>query len=152
MKTLKTLSLLAFIALTLNGCAALGTVNSVLTSQKNPIVLAGVTLAVSAAIGSGADAKDRAASIKAIAQQVYADSASPAATVALLETSLNAKVASLAKNPGQLAAFTILTSTLETYLNTYIAANPSGAITSATLVDIQGVANAVIQATSFYGV
>lgn len=140
------------LVLLINGCAALGTVNKALTSQKNPIVLAGVTLAVSAAVGNGADAKTKAAAIKSIAQQVLADASTPAATIALLEASLNAKIQSVAKNPGEAAAFMILSSTLETYLNTYIQSNPAGAITASTLVDIQGVANAVIQATTFYGV
>jgi hypothetical protein len=144
--------LLLPLLLLVNGCAALGKLNQVLTSQKNPIVLAGVTLAVSAAVGSGTDAKTKAAEIKSIAQAVLADASTPAATVALLESALNAKIQSVAKNPAEAAAFMILSSTLETYLNTYIQSNPAGAITADTLVDIQGVANAVIQATSFYGV
>lgn len=135
----------------LSGCAALGTVNQVFTSAKNPIVQAGVDLAVSAAVGTGSDAKQRATDIKNVATAILADASTPAATVQLLEAAVNAKVNSLAKNPGEAAAFMILTATLEGYLNNYIQTNPGGALTAQTLVDIQGLCKAVLQAVSFYG-
>lgn len=136
----------------LSGCAALGPINQTFTSTKNPVVQAGITLAVATAIGNGSDAQTKAAAIKAIALKVYEDSSAPAATISLLEAALNTAIVKNAPNPGDRAAFMILSATLEQYLNGYIKANPTGAITAATLVNIQGLAQAVITATSYYGV
>lgn len=145
-------ALLILPLLALTGCAALGTVNHYLTSQKNPVVQAGVTLAVATAIGNGSDQKAKAAVIKKVASQVLLDSQAPTATIALLEGAINTEIAKLAPNPGELAAFMILSSTLESFLNGYIQTNPTGAIAYSTMVDIQGLAQAVITATSYYGV
>ena len=136
----------------LSGCAALGPINQTFTSTKNPIVQAGITLAVATAIGNGPDQQANAAAIKAIALKVYADSSAPSATISLLEAAINTEIVKTAPNPGARGAFMILSATLEQYLNGYIQTNPSGAIASSTLVNIQGLANAVVQATSFYGV
>ena len=135
----------------LSSCAALGPINRALTTVKNPVVQAGITLAVSTAIGTGADQKTKAASIKAVALQIYQASSAPSATISVLEASLNTEIGKV-PNPGDKAAFMILAATLEQYLNTYIQTNPGGALTAQTLVSIQGLAQAVVTATSFYGV
>jgi len=139
--------------LALSGCAALGTVDKTLGSAKGPIVTAGVTLAVATAIGNGSvdEQKRKAESIKSVALKIYQASSAPTATISVLEAMLNTEISKVT-NPGERASFTILAATLESYLQTYISTNPTGAITAKTLVDIKGVAQAVITATSFYGV
>lgn len=149
---MRKLLILPLLLLELAGCAALGPVNRALTQAKSPVVQAGVTLAVATAIGNGADQKTKAAAIKAIATEVYQASSAPSATIAVLEAALNTEIEKVATNPADKAAFMILASTLEGFLQTYIATNPAGAVTADTLVNIQGVAQAVVQATSFYGV
>lgn len=148
---MKKLLYVSAMMIALSGCAALGSINQTLTSQKNPIVQAGITLAVATAIGNGGDQKQKAAAVKSVALKIYQASSAPAATIAVLEAILNTEIGKVA-NPGERASFTILAATLESYLQTYIDNNPAGAITAATLVDIKGVAQAVITATSFYGV
>lgn len=136
----------------LNGCAALGPINKMLTAASSPLVQAGVDIAVATAVGNGSDQKAKAAQIKTIALAVYQASSAPAATVTLLEAALNAEVLKVATNPADRAAFMILAATLEATLQGYIAANPTGAVTSQTLVSIQGVAMACVTATALYGV
>jgi hypothetical protein len=146
----KILVLAAVAAFALSGCAALGSVNQFLTSAKNPVVQAAVDVAVGAAVGSGTEAHAKAQQIATIAQQVYTASSAPATTIAELESVLNTEIMKVAPNAADKAAFELLASTLEAYLQSYINSNPPGAITNDTLVSIQGVAKAVITAASFY--
>lgn len=143
--------LLIPLVLILTSCAALGSISSTLTPTNSALVQAGVDLAVGTAVGNNPlTEKAKAAAIKAIAIQVAADAANPAVTLAALESSLNTRIAALAPNPADLAAFMVLTQTLQAFLNTKITG--TGPLTPQTSVAIVGVANAVIQATSFYGV
>jgi hypothetical protein len=130
--------------------AALGKVNQTLTSQKNPLMTQAVTAGVTLAIAKQPNAAKFAAELNSMAKIIAADAASPTATVAMLEATLNAEIGRVSSTPQEKAAFAALAITLEAALNTYISTNPGGPITSATLVSIQGLALAVESATQFY--
>ena len=131
------------------GCTALGKLQNAVTPASGMLVQAAVDVAVATAIGNNPlTQKAKALAIKAIAAKVAADASNPAVALTALEATLNASVAKLAPNPGDLAAFMILTQTLQGLLNQKIGST----VNQSTSVAIVGLAKAVLQATSFYGV
>lgn len=134
-----------------SGCTALGKLQTAITPASAIVVQAAVDVAVSQAIGNDPlTQKVKALAIKTIATQIAAEAGNPTVTLAALESTLNAQVAKLAVNPGELAAFMLLTQSLQALVNQKI--TTSGTVTQSTQVAVVGLANAVIQATSFYGV
>ncbi|MDR5729696.1 MAG: hypothetical protein RB191_19950 [Terriglobia bacterium] len=134
----------------LSGCAALGPINQTFTSTKNPIVQSTAVAAVTVVVSKDKNPVAAAKNIRAIAQKIYADAASPTATVSNLEKSLNAEIARVSPNQAEATGFIALAATMEVLLNAYISTNPGGPVVSTTLVSIQGVALAVISAATLF--
>ncbi|MDP9089185.1 MAG: hypothetical protein M3O26_10660 [Pseudomonadota bacterium] len=145
--------LLPTLVLCLSACTALGKLSTLATPAGNQLIQAGIDVGVATAVGNNpATQKIKALSIKIIAQQIAADAVNPAATLAQLESTLNARVVALAPNAADAAAFMVFASTLQGFLNGKIQSDTSGKITASTSVAIVGLANAVVTATSFFGV
>lgn len=143
------LPLLLPFLLALSACTALGGASSLLTPNKNIITQAAIDLAVGAAVGNDVlTQKIKAAGIEAIAKQIQIDASS--VTLAGLEATLDAKIAALAPNPADRAAFSLLLQILQQNLNVKISSGTTSAVVSTTQVAISGFAAAVISACSFY--
>ncbi len=139
---IRVLALAAIIALT--GCAAAGK----LITPTAVMVTQGVAdVAVATAVSKGIPA----AKIKLIAQQLLALDNSNSALSAI-EAALNAQIVALHLPPGDVAAMQILTSSLTAAVNAKLGSGTAGSVNSNTQVAIADVLNAVLQATSFYGV
>lgn len=135
-----------------SGCATIGKLGTYITPTTVKMVDTAVDIAVTAEIiKDPLTSAEKAKAFKAIAQQVLADTANPAVTIAQLEGTLNARLAALAPNPLIAVAVADLVGGLQGALNNAISANTSNAVTQATLVDIGGIATEVIRVCGFYG-
>lgn len=139
-------------AITVAGCAAMGTFATAITPTATKVLDAAVTIAVSAEIMKDPlSSHAKAVAFKAIATQVLADTSNPSVTVAELESVLNARLVALAPNPLIAASVIELVGGLQGALHNVIGTTAAGPVTQYTAVAISGIAKQVIQVCSFYG-
>ena len=147
-------SLLAFALL--SGCAseraALGGIAKAVTPAASQVVDTAVAIATTYELTRDpVTTKAKAVAFKAIAQQIVADTANPATTVAMLEATLNAKLVSLAPNPIVAGSAISLIGGIQGALDNVIGTATGAPLTQQTLVSLRGVAQQVVNVCAFYG-
>lgn len=95
--------------------------------------------------------KAKAIAFKAIAQQIVADTANPTTTVAMLEATLNTRIAALSPNPVVAASAVSLAGGIQGALNNIIGTNVGGPLAQTTLLDLSALAQEVVTVCTFYG-
>ena len=150
---------IVFSALSMSGCAQLTALEKKITSPNGQVVSQiTVDLAVGAVVGSGSDAKSKAANIKAVAQKVLAADQGTTVALSALVAVANSQIATLKLSPAEQAGATLLVSTLSALAANALAPPAAGGTNAAStaVADVQVVVaqllNDVITACGGYGV
>lgn len=136
----------------LSSCAALGKFATAITPAASALVNTAVAIATTYELTKDPlTTKLKAVAFKAIAQQIVTDTANPTTTIAMLEATLNAKLAALAPNPVIAGSAISLVGGIQGALNNIIGNKVSGPLTQQTLVSLSGLAQEVVTVCTFYG-
>jgi hypothetical protein len=158
MRILALASIALIIGIGLSSCtaaqrAAVGTIATDVAPVASALVDTAVSIATTYELTKDPlTTKAKALAFGAIAQQIIADTANPTTTVAMLEATLNAKIAALAPNPAVAKSAALLVGGIQGALNNIIGTKVSGSkLTQTTLVALSGVAQQVVTVCKFYG-